>query len=252
MYKPKKPIFVPWIHPTENNLALARDLQAEAEKREVWFVPDVQHARWSWFELENFCASSYPAKPLIRVPEISPNLIVQALQCGARGLMIPQVKSAEEAKTVSRYAFFPPLGKRSKGGLRFDNRYGLMPDSQYFEEAQSILILLQIEDIEAIPAIDEIMSIEGIGGLFIGVEDLTLSDKSYGEGNKLITWDQPIVWEAAELMERAAKKYGKIWGMPITEELYKQKILNKYQKAFFFTVGVNQIGLDAATKMNKG
>jgi 2-keto-3-deoxy-L-rhamnonate aldolase RhmA len=128
-----------------------------------------------------------------------------------------------------------------------------MPNSQYFKEAQSILILLQIEDVEVIPAINEMMSAEGIDGLFIGVEDLTLSDESYGKGNKPIPWDQPVVWKVAELMEKAAKKYGKIWGMPITDKLYYQKILNKNKKrAFFFTVGVNQVGLDTAIKINKG
>jgi 2-keto-3-deoxy-L-rhamnonate aldolase RhmA len=245
MYQPLQRIFAIWVSNFDESLAWC--LRTEAERRDIplWYIPDVQHGLWTWRQLELFCILSFPAKPLIRIPEITPNAIVQALQCGARGIMVPQVFCEEQARSIVEYSYFPPMGRRSKGGTRFDNRWETMPTAEYFKEAKSIFIILQIEDIKAIPQLNEIMSVEGIDGLFIGVEDLCLSHGSYGNVNKTsIPWDQPIVWEVAEKLEELSKKFGKCWGMPITPSLYQQKILNKAERALFLAIGAGHCGLN--------
>lgn len=253
MYQPREEIFAVFIHPTENWRALAWQLRDESERNgPMWCVPDVQHAPWTWPQLETFCALAYPAQPLVRVPEITPNAIVQALQCGARGLMLPQVTTLEQAQSAVEYSYFPPLGRRSKGGNRFDNRYQSLPDSQYFQEASSIFIPAQIEDAKMLSKIDDVMAIKGIDGLFIGVEDLTLSHGTYGTANESgIPWDQPVIWEAAQLMELAAATHNKVWGMPITKHLHDREIMSKMPRACFFTVGANRSGLATALGMNQ-
>lgn len=245
MYQPQQRIFAVWVSQFDKSLAWRLRTKTERQNIPLWHIPDVQHGLWPWNQLEIFCALSYPAKPLIRVPNITPNAIVQTLQCGAQGLMIPQVFSVAQAKAVVEYSYFPHMGRRSKGGTRFDNRWEMMPTSIYLKKAKSIFILLQIEDIKAISSLNDIMGIEGIDGLFIGVEDLCLSHGSYGNANKTsIPWDQPIVWEVAEELEELSKKHGKCWGMPITPSLYKQRILNKTERALFFAIGAGHSGLD--------
>lgn len=252
MYYPKKKIFCPWALTTKDNSSLAEEFKKEAEKQELWCVIDGQHSLWNWQSIEEFCKLSYPLKPMVRIPEISPFSILQALQCGARGLMIPQVMTEEQAKLVVKYAYFSPLGERSKGGLRFDNRYGEMPNEQYFKEAKSIFIICQIEHINALSNIEKIMAINGIDGLFIGVEDLTISDNSYGKNNETgLTWDQPVIWETADTLEKTSKKYKKVWGMPITKELYKKHGLTEMENARFFAMNVNEQGLKESLQINQ-
>ena len=53
--------------------------------------------------------------PFVRVPANTPEYISRVLDCGALGIVAPDVRSAEEARTVVAAAKYFPLGARGAG-----------------------------------------------------------------------------------------------------------------------------------------
>jgi 2-keto-3-deoxy-L-rhamnonate aldolase RhmA len=97
--------------------------------------------------------------------------VKQALDAGALGVIIPLIKSAEDARQAVEFSRFPPLGQRPYGGGRIAI-YG--PD--YITQANNeILVMLQIETRQAVDCLDEILAVDGYDGCFIGPTDLAVS-----------------------------------------------------------------------------
>ncbi|THU95104.1 Phosphoenolpyruvate/pyruvate domain-containing protein [Dendrothele bispora CBS 962.96] len=101
--------------------------------------------------------------------------IKYALDAGARGVLVPMVSTAEMAKNIASDARYPPVGRRGFGGAYTHGNWGLTR-SDYFKHAnENVLVLVQIETLEAVKNMKEIAEVEGIDGLFIGPSDLSIS-----------------------------------------------------------------------------
>jgi len=110
--------------------------------------------------------------PLIRVAENSTSNISTALDAGAMGVIIPLVNSAEEASAAAAACRFPPLGQRSIGA----NRALLLQGSDYYERADAeVACMPMIETLEAIDALDDILSVPGVDVAYVGPSDLAIS-----------------------------------------------------------------------------
>lgn len=144
--------------------------------------------------------------PIIRLKDKAENTIGRALDIGAYGIQVPQISSAEEAKEVVKYAKFYPRGMR--GVCRFVRAadYSAMDRYDYFESSKDILIILQLEGIDAIKNIDEILEVEGVDILFIGPYDLSQSLGLPGQVNN------PVVVDAMQHIVEKAKKAKKVIG----------------------------------------
>ena len=113
--------------------------------------------------------------PMVRIPWNHPENFKRVLDAGAWGIVVPMVNSREEAERAAEATFFPPKGNRSIGGgmtgTRFDTSGG-----DYLEHADDeICLILQIEHIDAVERCDEILSVPGVAGCFIGPNDLAAS-----------------------------------------------------------------------------
>jgi len=114
--------------------------------------------------------------PLARVAGNTPELIKQALDAGAQGVVVPMVSTAADAAAAVRRARFPPLGERGGGGLAPHLAYGLTNHADYVRRANAeTLVAVQIETAEAIENIDAIVAVAGIDLVFVGPFDLHLS-----------------------------------------------------------------------------
>ncbi|QJD79398.1 HpcH/HpaI aldolase family protein [Spirosoma rhododendri] len=115
--------------------------------------------------------------PLARVRSNDPKLILQFLDAGVMGIMLPGVRTAAEAEALVQAINYPPKGKRGFAPVRSaDYLLGTMNQSEYIEFAnEQILVLPQIEDQEAIDNLDELMAVDGIDGFVIGPRDLAMS-----------------------------------------------------------------------------
>ena len=97
--------------------------------------------------------------------------IKRMLDIGFYNLLIPFVESAEEARRAVAATRYPPQGMRGVAGLQRSNRYGTVPD--YLATINGhICVLVQIESLPGIEAVDEIAAVEGVDGIFIGPSDL--------------------------------------------------------------------------------
>ncbi len=144
--------------------------------------------------------------PIIRLKDKAENTIGRALDIGAYGIQVPQITTAQEANDVVKYAKFYPYGMR--GVCRFVRAadYSAMDRYEYFKSTKDILIILQLEGIDAIKNIDEILEVEGIDILFIGPYDLSQSLGLPGQVNN------PKVVEAMRKIVDKAKNAGKVIG----------------------------------------
>lgn len=144
--------------------------------------------------------------PIIRLKDCNENTIGSALDIGAYGIQVPQINTAEEAEKVVKCAKFYPYGMR--GVCRFVRAadYSDMERYDYFEDSKNILIILQLEGVNAIKNLDDILEVDGVDILFIGPYDLSQSLGIPGQVNN------PIVVDAMKNIVEKAKAKGKVIG----------------------------------------
>jgi len=167
-----------------------------------WLWIDMEHAPLSLDHVQSqIQASSEKCSRLVRIPINDEVWIKRVLDLGPDGIIVPQVKSAEEAERAVRAAKYPPEGTRSAGIARA-HEYGISFKS-YVERANTdIAIVIQIEHAEAVKEVEAILRVNGVDAVIIGPYDLS---GSYG---KLGQVQDQEVQSAIETVKRACQKSG--------------------------------------------
>jgi len=143
---------------------------------------------------------------LVRVPALDPVPILQALDMGATGVVVPHVRTAEEARRLVRMSTFGPGGRGFAGSTRAAG-YTAKPMARHLDDsAAQTTIMAQIEDAEALDELDGIMAVNGVDGILIGRVDLTVS---LGAASP----EAPEVTEAIARICAAAARHGRAVGM---------------------------------------
>ena len=123
---------------------------------------------------------------------------------------MPLISDPQTASDVVQAVRFPPLGNRGMDGAGLDGDFGIgvwNPESNYNADSnRETFLITQVETLQAVANAEEIASIDGIDGLFIGPADLSLRIATQGDGN--MTMEKAIDTVAA-----AAEKHGKVWGI---------------------------------------
>jgi 2-keto-3-deoxy-L-rhamnonate aldolase RhmA len=136
---------------------------------------------------------------LVRVP--GPDAVLSVLDCGATGMLVPHVASAEYAREVAALCRY--RGKRGFATSTRAGRYTATPMWKHIRESDdTVTLVAQIEDREALEEIDAIAAVDGIDSLFIGRGDLTAA---FGDDSA----EPPEVRQAVERIAAAARKAGK-------------------------------------------
>jgi 2-keto-3-deoxy-L-rhamnonate aldolase RhmA len=112
--------------------------------------------------------------PLVRLAWVDPIQAKAVLDSGAAGVLVPMVNSREDAELAVRMTKYPPLGFRGVGLARAQG-YGQHFDEYVKHANDDTLLIVQIEHKDAVANIDEILSVPGIDGTFIGPYDLSMS-----------------------------------------------------------------------------
>jgi 4-hydroxy-2-oxoheptanedioate aldolase len=113
-------------------------------------------------------------EPWVRVPEVDAKLIGRVLDAGARGIVIPRLESADQARAAVAAARFPPMGRRGITGGRVTG-FGTIALDEYIERAnRDIRIVPMIESVAGLQAIDEILAVPGVSLVMEGALDLAL------------------------------------------------------------------------------
>ena len=140
-----------------------------------WLVIDGEHApndiRSIMAQLQ-VLEGKPDSHPVVRLPMGEAWLIKQALDIGAQTLLIPMVESADQARDLVRAMRYPPEGIRGSGAaLARASRFSAIPD--YIRTANDqMCLLVQVETVKGIEALDAILAVEGVDGVFIGPSDL--------------------------------------------------------------------------------
>ena len=149
-------------------------------------------------------AAGTPA--LVRVPGSDPLFTKRVLDSGAEGIIVPQVRSAEEVRKMVSCCRYTPLGDRGWGPRR-PSEYGRRSRDQIVREGnEELFLVVQIENTEAVAELDEIVAIEGLDALAVGPYDLSASLGVLGQ------LDHPSVLEAIEKIIAVAHGAGKSVG----------------------------------------
>ncbi len=144
--------------------------------------------------------------PLARVREISRPAVLKLLDIGAQGLIVPNVKTVDEVKQLVSWSKYNPIGNRGFSGSRKDG-WGFMLEMSVRETMDffndQVLLIPQCETTEALAAIEEIVAVEGVDGIFVGPYDLSIAMGIPGE------FDNPEFVAAVDRITKACKNAGK-------------------------------------------
>lgn len=143
-----------------------------------FLIIDNEHAGWGGDNNISLvrAGDSKNIPSIIRVTDIAETPIKQALDLGATGVMIPGVKSVEDAKNAVAYTKFGANGKRGACPYTRANDYAVNRLMGYYDDANENLSapILLIEGMEAVNNIDEILSIPGLHSIAVGPVDLSV------------------------------------------------------------------------------
>src|SRR5713226_4003575 len=99
---------------------------------------------------------------LVRVPWNDPVLIKPVLDIGADGVIVPLVRTADDVRRAVAACRYPPLGIRGYGPRR-PSDYGRHGGPEFCKAAnEAIIVIVQIEHIDAVNNIDEILAVPGL------------------------------------------------------------------------------------------
>ena len=156
--------------------------------------------------------------PLVRVPSTDPTFITRVLDIGALGVIGPMISSAAEARDFAAGARYHPAGNRSSGPLRATMVYG----PEYFRRAnESVLVLGMIETPGAIDALDEILAVENLDGIYVGPNDLGIA---LGMASGMDREEAEFV-RVLEDIARRANAAGKIPGIHTNSSKYAARVI---------------------------
>jgi len=150
-------------------------VQALARTGVDWLMIDTEHAPIGIESVAAMIAATggTPATPLVRVPGVRPELVKPVLDCGALGVVFPQVSTREEAEATVQAVRYAPAGRRGYGPTYAALRWAL-PNLEYLKVANdAVLNIVLIESQAGVDALDEILSVSGLDVVAVARGDLS-------------------------------------------------------------------------------
>ena len=177
-------------------------------------ILDNEHGHFSSESLSLLCrhAVAIGLTPLVRVPDLHYHLIAQALDGGAQGLILPRIYSREEVARVVSYAHYPPEGQRGSAQWRAYAgwRGGGVRECMDVMNRETLL-LFQVETKESVERMEEILSTEGVDGVLVGPNDLSIN---LGVPDD---WDSEPMQSAMKKVVDVCEKLGIVAGIHVSD-----------------------------------
>jgi 2-dehydro-3-deoxyglucarate aldolase len=204
-----------------------------------WVAVDLEHGSFALDMLPDIFRALElgGTAPFVRVGENSCKEIKQAIEAGARGIIIPMVECRQDAEQAVGWANYPPAGIRGVGYSRA-NLFGRRFKEHLASINDELLIAIQIESIKAIRSLDEILAVRGVDALMIGPYDLSASMGITGQ------FEDPAYIAALELARQKAAGHKIPMGLHIVQPdpaLLKAKIAEGHQ---FIAYGIDAVFLN--------
>lgn len=171
---------------------------------------DLEHSAFSLETVGQISIASLGmgVAPFVRVPGVDPHLITRVLDAGAIGIIVPDLHSADDARTVVNAVKYRPEGERSLPGVTPQLSFrGLSHADTCRQINDATMIVAMIESPAGLVAVNEIAAVPGIDILLVGANDLCSANGVAGQ------FDHPLVEEAYTRTWAACRAHGKTLGV---------------------------------------
>ena len=213
----KTPVFGSWIQAASPTCA-----EILANAGFSWLGIDCEHTSVGLQGVESIARAIHGRNTvlLVRVSRADTIEIRQCLDVGAAGVIVPMVETAAQARTAVAAAKYPPQGVRGYCFGRM-NDWGLNFDEYAATANKNVIVIAMIETRAGVDNIDEILSVDGIDGIFIGPYDMS---GSYGVPGQT---QHPHLKKAYQTLVEACRRHNKAAGQHIvhsTPEKLKEAV----------------------------
>lgn len=192
----------------------------------------------------NMATSESGIVPIVRVPTNHSDVIKQYVDTGAMGIIVPIVKTRDDAHRAVCALKYPPRGERGIG-LGRATRYFIKLQDYLARANRDVMVMLMIETKEAVDNIEDILTVPGIDLLCVGPFDLSASMGYIGEPS------HPEVKKAVEKVEVAAMRAGVPLGISVPDKKAAYRLMARGYRFFVIGADVEYLFQSAKTFMEQ-
>jgi len=235
-----------WI--TIGNSTIA-EILANAEYD--WLVVDLEHTTISLEQAGELIRTIELSgvSSLVRLTSNNEDQIKRVMDAGAQGIVVPMVKSVEDARLAVAATRYPPLGIRGVGLARAQG-YGSF-FQKYLSWQSDIdsgpVVIVQIEHVDAVANLEKILNVEGVDAFIIGPYDLSCSMGIPGE------FDHPKFKQIIENIIEIGRKTSAVSGIHIVEPDIKKlsEAIKAGHKFIAYSVDIRMLDVAARNGVDK-
>jgi 4-hydroxy-2-oxoheptanedioate aldolase len=215
-----------------------------------YVIIDLEHSPKNWSDVANMirAAELHGMAALVRIRENAEKSILEVLELGAAGIVVPFVQTADDVHKAVRATNYAPKGGRGTCTLTRAARYGGLRSeflAHCVRQNENLVVVGQIEDRAGVDQIDAIVSCEpGLDALIVGRSDLA---SSLGEPGQV---EAPAVLEATGRVVEAARRKGVAAGIGIYSPAEASRWIDAGCSLFFYSADTTLL-LNAAAAANK-
>lgn len=185
-----------------------------------WIMLDLQHSGIDIATIVEISLASYGSgvSPLVRVAGTGNPDTVRLLDAGVMGVILPDARSAEEAREFVRQCRFPPLGNRSVTTGYVTLGY----EPLHISEAANILnretlVVCMIESLAGVEQMEDIAAVEGVDVVHLGCNDLLMEMGLPGQ------FDSPELAAIVDRLLKVCERHGKFAGVGGDRNVERQR-----------------------------
>lgn len=180
---------------------------------------DTEHISLNRADLAKLCQvlKGYGIGSIVRIPSPDPYLASQAIDAGATGVVAPYLEQVREIRDLVGAVKYKPI----KGAFLqrlINGEEVLNADMQRYVDKHNLgnLCIANIESVAAMDVLDDLLSVPGLDGVFIGPHDLSVS-LGYPE-----QYDHPVFENAVQKIIRTTRDKGLSIGIHFSLEPERQ------------------------------
>jgi 2-keto-3-deoxy-L-rhamnonate aldolase RhmA len=216
-----------------------------------WIVVDLEHSTISIEQAGELIRTIdlVGAAPLVRLTSNDTNLIKRVMDAGAHGIVVPNVKTRQEAELAVSATRYAPRGHRGVGLARAQ-RYGPGFKDYLTWQQDGPTVVVQIEDQSALANLQAIFTTPGVDAFIIGPYDLSCSMGMPGE------FDRPEFAEAIQRILRMGIQTGCPAGIHIVEpdSVRLREVIHEGYRFIAYSVDIRMLDVSSrqAISLSKG
>ena len=208
-----------------------------------FFIIDGEHGPFDYGKMAGILLLAKEAgmPALVRVPEARREVILKCMEMGARGLLLPNTETVEQAQTLVQCSKYAPMGNRGVALMREHTSFCKPEDvTGYMRQTnEETMLMVQIESPRGLENLSDILDVDGIDIAFVGPADLSQGMGIMGQ------LDNPQFTSALEKLIATVEQKGKFSGIHLMDTKRLKFWMDKGMSCNMFSSDTNLI-LDAA------